>query len=256
MEQQISQGIIESYFRKLTAHLDNDVVIAGGGPSGLVAARSLAQKGYRVALFEKKLAPGGGMWGGAMMFNEIIIQESAVHILDEFGIRYRKHCEGLYTFDSIESTAALIYRAVNAGVKIFNCVAVEDLIVKKDRVAGLVINWSPVSHLHLHIDPLMISSKVTLDSTGHPSELVGYLTNKNGIVLQTGTGSIIGEKSLDVETGEQATVANTGPVYPGLYVSGMSANNVHGKSRMGPIFGGMLLSGLKAAELIAKELEL
>jgi|SRR5690554_13867 len=255
MEPQISKGIIESYFQKLNSHLDNDVVIAGGGPSGLVAAKSLTQKGYRVALFEKKLAPGGGMWGGAMMFNEIVVQKSAIHILDEYGIKYRKYSEELYTFDSIESTAALIYQAIEAGTKIFNCIGVEDLILKNERVSGLVINWTPISQLQLHIDPLMISSRITLDSTGHPSELVQYLTRKNSITLETSTGSIIGEKSLDVETGEQATVENTCSVYPGLYVSGMSANNVHGKSRMGPIFGGMLLSGKKAAELITKELE-
>lgn len=255
MEKLVSQGIIESYFRKLSEHLDNDVIIAGGGPSGLVAAENLAKRGYKVALFEKKLAPGGGMWGGAMMFNEIVVQEKGVHLLKEYRISYREFKQGLYTFDSVEATSSLIYHAVRAGVAIFNCISIEDVILKEKRVSGIVINWHPVSHLKLHIDPLMVSAKVTVDGTGHPSEVARYLVNKNDIVLKTSTGSIIGERSLDVTEGEKGTIENTGCIYPGLYVCGMAANNVHGQSRMGPIFGGMMLSGIKAAELIDRELK-
>mgnify|MGYP000535614321 CR=1 FL=1 len=40
-----------------------------------MAAYFLAKAGKKVALFDRKLAPGGGMWGGAMMFNDIVVQE-------------------------------------------------------------------------------------------------------------------------------------------------------------------------------------
>jgi thiamine thiazole synthase len=56
------------------------------------------------------------------------------------------------------------------------------------------------------------------------------------------------------EVGERATVENTREVYPGLFVSGMAANEVYGAARMGPIFGGMFLSGRRAADLIAAAL--
>ena len=46
----------------------------------------------------------------------------------------------------------------------------------------------------------------------------------------------------------------TKKLYPGLYVSGMAANNASGGARMGPIFGGMLLSGRKVARLIDEDL--
>jgi len=46
----------------------------------------------------------------------------------------------------------------------------------------------------------------------------------------------------------------TKEVYPGLIVSGMAANAVHGGPRMGPVFGGMLLSGEKAAEIALNKL--
>ena len=47
---------------------------------------------------------------------------------------------------------------------------------------------------------------------------------------------------------------NTKRLYPGLYASGMAANNVSGGFRMGPIFGGMFLSGKKVADLIMEDL--
>ena len=74
-----------------------------------------------------------------------------------------------------------------------------------------------------------------------------------GVTLNTATGGIVGEKSMEAESGEIDTVANSREVYPGLYVSGMAANAVYGGYRMGPVFGGMLLSGKKVAdELIGR----
>jgi ribulose 1,5-bisphosphate synthetase/thiazole synthase len=84
-EKIITQAIIERYFQKLKENLSVDVAVVGGGPSGLVCSYSLAKNGYTVALFERKLSIGGGMWGGGMMFNEIVVQEEGKRILDEFG---------------------------------------------------------------------------------------------------------------------------------------------------------------------------
>ena len=67
IETQVSKGIVSTYFDKLQRNLDIDVAIVGGGPSGIVAAYYLAKAGLKVAQFDRKLSPGGGMWGGAMM---------------------------------------------------------------------------------------------------------------------------------------------------------------------------------------------
>ena len=82
IEKNVSRGIISTYFNKLERNLDLDVAIVGGGPSGIVAAYYLAKAGLKVAQFDRKLSPGGGMWGGAMMFNQIV---SSYHK----GVRYQ-----------------------------------------------------------------------------------------------------------------------------------------------------------------------
>lgn len=255
IESRVSQGIISTYCNKLEKNLELDVAIVGGGPSGIVAAYFLAKAGYKVALFDRKLSPGGGMWGGAMMFNQIVVQQEALHIAEEFGINYTQYDGNLYVMDSVESTSALLYKAVHEGATIFNCYSVEDVIFKDNVVGGVVVNWTPVLREGLHVDPLNILARCVVDGTGHDSEMCRTVARKNGIRLATETGDVIGERSLDVISGEEEVVNGTKEIYPGLYVCGMAASAVSGTPRMGPIFGGMLLSGKKVADLIIEALK-
>lgn len=255
MEEQVTKAIVESFFEKLQSHLQVDVAVVGAGPSGLVAAEALAREGLKVAIFERKLAPGGGVWGGGMLFNEIVVQDDALGILDEFGIRHRKAGDGYHTADSVEVAGALIYKAVHAGVRLFNAVSVEDIVFKENRVAGVVINWTPVERLGMHVDPLVVTARAVLDGTGHPSEITDLATRKAGVAVDTPSGGIMGEKPMWVESGEASTVENTKMLYPGLFASGMAANNISGGFRMGPIFGGMFLSGKKVAKAILDDLK-
>ena len=254
MEERITAAIIEKFFKKLRSSLAVDVAIAGAGPSGLVAGMRLAEAGKNVAIFERKLAPGGGIWGGGMLMNEVVVQDNVLDILGEFGIGHEDIGEGYHTVDSVEMAAGLVFGARRAGAKIFNTIGVEDIVFKDDRVCGVVINWTPVVRLEMHVDPLVVTAKAVLDGTGHPAEIAKLAANKAGVQLDTPTGEIIGEKPMWMESGEASTVANTKRIYPGLFASGMAANNVMGGARMGPIFGGMLLSGAKVADLILEEL--
>ena len=255
IEKQVSRGIIDTYFEKLRQNLELDVAIVGGGPSGIVAAYYLAKAGLRVAQFDRKLSPGGGMWGGAMMFNQIVIQEEAMDIVRDFNINYAPYSDGLYTMDSVESTSALLYHAVHAGATIFNCYSVEDVIFKENKVSGVVVNWTPVLREGLHVDPLNIFARCVIDGTGHDSEMCKVVARKNGISLDTSNGQVIGERSLDVTEGERQVVEGTKEIYPGLYVCGMASSAVSGTPRMGPIFGGMLMSGKKVADIIIEKLK-
>ena len=253
-EKIITQAIMDRYFKKLKENLSVDIAIVGGGPSGLVCSYFLARNGFKVTLFERKLSIGGGMWGGGMMFNEIVVQQEGRRILDEFGIRSNPYTEGYYTADSIEAISTLCSKAVQSGVTIFNLISAEDLLIRENRVTGLVLNWTAVEMANLHIDPLTIQSKFVVDATGHATEVVAILQKKNDVKLFTETGKIMGEKSLWAEAAERDTMTNTKEVFPGLYVAGMAANATFGSYRMGPIFGGMLLSGEKVATLIIEEM--
>lgn len=250
----ISKAIIEGYMDDLLSYTDMDVAIGGGGPAGLTAGYYLAKAGLKVALFERKLSMGGGMWGGGMMFNKIVVQEESKRILDEFGIGSTSW-EEYYVADSIESASTLCSKACQAGLKVFNLIEIEDLMIKEEEVEGLVLNWSPVEIAGLHVDPLTIRSKAVIDATGHPCEVVKIVQDKMGYKLNTATGKIMGEKSMWADRAENTVTDNTGEVYPGLYVTGMAANAVHGAPRMGPIFGGMLLSGEKVAQMLIEKLK-
>jgi thiamine thiazole synthase len=250
----ITKAIVERFCKKLTAHVEADVAIVGGGPSGLVAGYFLARAGKKVVLFERKLGVGGGMWGGGMLFNEIVVQEAALLMMNEFGITYREFQKNYYTADSVEAISTLISRAVQAGLTIFNGVSAEDVLMRKSRVIGLVLNWSAVEIAHLHVDPLAIRSQFVVDATGHETAVVRLVQDKVQGKLETPSGKIEGEKSMWSDKAESLTLKNTREVFPGLYVAGMAANATFGGPRMGPIFGGMLLSGEKVARSIIKSL--
>ena len=260
-EQVITRAIIERFTQKWIDYLDLDVAIVGGGPAGLVAAYYLAKKARKVALFERKLTIGGGMWGGGMMFNEIVVQDEGKKVLDELGISTYPFQTGYYTADAVEATTTLASRVCQAGTRVFNLMCVEDVMIRQTdglestRVVGLVINWTAVEMAELHVDPLTVHTRYTIDATGHATELMHIIEKKSGSRLLTQTGKVMGEKSLWAEVAEHSTLENTCEAFPGVYVAGMAANATFGSYRMGPIFGGMLLSGKKAAELIDQRLE-
>jgi thiamine thiazole synthase len=250
----ISRAIVESYMKDFMEAIEVDVAVAGAGPAGLVTAYSLAKEGTKVVVFERQLRVGGGMSGGGMMFNRIVVQEEGKRILDEFEVPAKEYEDGYYVADSLEAISTICSRAIKAGAKIFNLINVEDVMVREDdRITGLVLNWSAVSWSKLHVDPLTIRCKVAVDATGHDAEVCRIVVEKIGPKLRTKTGEVMGEKSMWAERGEREILENTREVYPGLVVAGMTANAVFGSPRMGAIFGGMLLSGKKAAQ-VAMEL--
>lgn len=249
----ISKAIIDSYQKKLIDALDADAAIVGAGPAGMVCGYYLAKAGKKVVLFERKLSVGGGMWGGGIMFNEIVVQDKAKGILDEFNVRSRRYAPGYYLADSVECVSTICSQAVKAGLKIFNLMSVEDVLVQDKKVTGLVLNWTSVEMAGLHVDPISMRAKTVVDATGHPAEVARIVERKSGIRLKTKTGRMMGEGSMHAQAGEETIVKNSKEICPGLYACGMCANAVFGGPRMGPIFGGMLLAGKKVAkELINK----
>ncbi len=251
-ERIVTEAIASAYFEKFRSCLDLDVAIVGGGPSGLTAAWKLAEAGRKVALFERKLSVGGGMWGGGMTWNYIVVQEEAKSILEGAGCTLREYKPGYFLADSVAATAALAFKATQAGACVFNCMSVEDVVLREvdgiKRVMGLVVNSSPVEMARLHVDPLVLHCTHAIECTGHAVEMLKTLVRKNGVKLNTPSGGIEGEQSMWADVAEANTVRHTREVFPGVWVAGMAANAVYGSYRMGPIFGGMLLSGVKVAQ--------
>ena len=242
----ISRAILATQMETMVEYLDLDVAVVGGGPSGITCAALLAEKGVKVGLFEKKLSIGGGMWGGGMMFPRIVVQAEAKRVLDRFGIASQEFEVGYHVAKSVEAVSKLTAAACTAGAEFFNLIAVEDVVIKGDgRLAGLVVNWSPVEMAGLHIDPLTIRCKVVVDASGHDATIAHMVAKKGGDL------PIRGEGFMWAERAEGNIVEHTKEVFPGLFVCGMAANAVAGECRMGPIFGGMLLSGERAADLAA-----
>ncbi len=250
----ISKAITESFMKDFLKAMEVDVAIGGAGPAGMTAAYYLAKKGVKTVVFERSLCPGGGMPGGGMMFNTIVVQEEAKEILDGFDVRTEEYEKGYYIADAVEASSAICFKTIQAGAKIFNLMSIEDVMIREnDRITGLVLNWSAVALAGLHVDPLTIRARVVIDATGHASEICYIVVNKLGGKLRTEGGGVMGEKSMWAEVAESKIMENTKEVYPGLIVAGMAANAVCGTPRMGPIFGGMLLSGRRAAE-VAQEI--
>jgi sulfide-dependent adenosine diphosphate thiazole synthase len=245
----ITRAIFDEYSKTFLDYTDIDVALVGGGPANLVAAKYLAEEGVKVAIYEKRISLGGGMWAGGMMFPRIVVQEEARLILEDFGIRHKEYQPGYYVANSIESVGKLIAGATSAGAEVFNLVNFEDVVIREsDQITGIVINWGPVAELRMHVDPLMISTKLVIDGTGHDAAVCNTILRKipNAKIGKLG---VLGEKPMWSEVGERLTVDATQEIYPGLIVAGMAANAATRAPRMGPIFGGMLLSGKKAANL-------
>jgi len=250
-EVQVSRTILDAYHERLSARIESDVLIVGAGPSGLTAAADLAEAGLTVTVLEKRLAAGGGIWGGGMAMNVAALQQDALPILDEAGIRHERRAHGLYAVDAIELASALCVRALHAGAAIFNLTTAEDLCVRDGRVTGVVANRTMIYEA-LPVDPIALSAKAVIDATGHEAHMVQALRRRG--LLERTVGAT-GEGPLDAASGETFVVEHVAEVFPGLWVAGMSVCAAFGGPRMGPIFGGMLLSGRRAADQVARAVQ-
>jgi len=244
-EKDVTRAIVSEFASEFEEHIENDVIVVGGGPSGLMAAMEFAKQGQKTLVVESNNYLGGGFWIGGYLMNKVTVREPAQQVLDEIGVPYRQATDGLYVADGPHACSKLIAAACDAGVKILNMTKFDDVVLRDGRVCGAVINWTPVSALPRAltcVDPVAIESRLMVDATGHDAVVVHSL-QKRGLVEIKGFGAMC------VEESEDAVVENTTEAYPGLIVAGMAVATTFGLPRMGPTFGGMLLSGKRAAEV-------
>ena len=244
-EAQVTTAIVDEFMKEFKEYIISDVIIVGGGPSGLVAAKELAKNKVKTLVVESNNYLGGGFWIGGYLMNKLTVREPGQVVLDEIGVPYKEFADGLFVADGPTACSKLIASACDAGVKILNMTKTDDVVHKNGRVKGVVINWTPVGALPRAltcVDPVSLEAKVVIDATGHDANVAAAL-ERRGLIKMKGYGA------MDVEGSEDLIVEKTGEIYPGLMVCGMSVSTVFGVPRMGPTFGGMLLSGKKVAEI-------
>ncbi len=244
-EKEITRAIAEMFHETFMEYAESDVIIIGAGPSGLMAGKELASMGFKTLIIEQNNYIGGGFWIGGFMMNPVTVRSPANKIFDELNIKYKKVSDGLYATPGPNACSKLIAATCDAGVKFLNLTKFDDLILRNNRVNGVVVNWMPVSALPRNItcvDPVALESKIVIDASGHDSVAVKRLRD-------LGLVKFHGMNPMWVEASEDLVVEYTQEVYPGLIAAGMAVTETFGLPRMGPTFGAMLLSGKKAAEI-------
>jgi thiazole biosynthesis enzyme len=253
-ESQITRAIVAEFAKEFENYVETEVIIVGGGPSGLMAGKELASSGVKVLIIERNNYLGGGFWLGGFLMNKLTVRSPAERILDELGVPYKEYnkSKGLYVADAPHACSKLIAATCDSGAKLLNMTTLDDVVLHNEKVSGVVVNWTAVSALPREIacvDPISLESKLVIDATGHDASVVKKLEER-GLLKTKGQGA------MWVERSENLVVEHTSEFYPGLIVTGMAVSAAYGLPRMGPTFGAMLMSGKRAAEVAIEKLRL
>jgi cysteine-dependent adenosine diphosphate thiazole synthase len=234
-ESAVSREMTRRYMTDLITHADTDVVIVGAGSAGLSCAYELSKDpSVSVAIVEQSVSPGGGAWLGGQLFSAMVVRKPAHVFLDELDIAYDEMEDYVVIKHAALFTSTVMsWVLARPNVKLFNAVAVEDLIVKGGRVGGVVTNWALVSMNHdtqSCMDPNVMEAKVVVSSCGHdgPFGATGVKRLQDIGMIQ----AVPGMKALDMNTAEDEIVRLTREVVPGMIVTGMEVAEIDGAPRM------------------------
>lgn len=221
-ESQVSREMVTRYMNDMLYYAESDVVIVGCGSAGLSCAWELSKDpSLKIAIIEQSVSPGGGCWLGGQLFSAMIVRKPADKFLDELEIPYEEKENYVVVKHAALFTSTILSKLLmRPNVKLFNATAVEDLIVKNGKVAGVVTNWTLVTLNHNTqscMDPNVIEAKVVVSGTGHDGPM-----GASGVKRLESIGLIKENKgmlSLDMNAAEDDIVRYTREVVPGMVVT-------------------------------------
>src|SRR3989304_4600763 len=147
-EKEITRAIVEGFSKTFNEYVESDVIIVGGGPSGLMAGKELAKSGIKTLIVERNNYLGGGFWIGGYLMNKITVRAPGQEVLDELGVPYEKAVEGLYVADGPHACSKLIAAACDAGAKFANMTICDDVVLREEtRMAGAGVHGTAVAAL-------------------------------------------------------------------------------------------------------------
>ncbi|KAL7334963.1 thiamine metabolism-related protein [Mucor circinelloides] len=228
-ESQVSREMVTRYMNDMLHYAESDVVIVGCGSAGLSCAWELSKDpSLKIAIIEQSVSPGGGCWLGGQLFSAMVVRKPADKFLDELEIPYEEKENYVVVKHAALFTSTILSKLLmRPNVKLFNATAVEDLIVKNGKVAGVVTNWTLVTLNHNTqscMDPNVMEAKVIVSGTGHDGPM-----GASGVKRLESIGLIEGNKgmlSLDMNAAEDDIVKYTREVVPGMVVTVSTSSDV------------------------------
>ncbi|SAM02163.1 hypothetical protein [Absidia glauca] len=257
-ESQVNREMVSRYMTDMLDYAETDVIIVGCGSAGLSCAWELTKDPkIKVAIIEQSVSPGGGCWLGGQLFSAMVVRKPAHTFLEDVGVPFDELDDYVVVKHAALFTSTIMSKLLaRPNVKLFNATAVEDLIVKDKKVAGVVTNWALVTMNHdtqSCMDPNVMECKVVVSGCGHDGPM-----GASGVKRLESIGLVEplkGMHCLDMNRAENDIVKFTREVVPGMVVCGMEVSELDGAPRMGPTFGAMLISGQKAAYAARASLE-